>query len=84
MRQRFLLDCTLRDGGITLEEICREPMLLREKGSGSKKCISSYFERVGVDVPAAGIMNIELLKTISSTLVSTVVFCLLLVQIIII
>ena len=37
------------NGGITLEEICREPMLLREKGSGSKKCISSYFERVGVD-----------------------------------
>lgn len=35
--------------GITLEEICREPMLLREKGSGSKKCISAYFEQMGVD-----------------------------------
>ena len=24
-------------------------MLLREKGSGSKKCVSTYFERMGVD-----------------------------------
>ena len=36
-------------GGMTLEEICREPMLLREKGSGSKKSVSRYFERMGVD-----------------------------------
>ena len=36
-------------GGLTLAEICREPMLLRERGSGSKKCITSYFERMGVD-----------------------------------
>ena len=36
-------------GGMTLPEICREPMLLREKGSGSKKCVSTYFERMGVD-----------------------------------
>ena len=34
---------------MTLPEICREPMLLREKGSGSKKCVSTYFERMGVD-----------------------------------
>lgn len=37
------------EGGMTLEQICREPMLLREKGSGSKKCISAYFEKMGVD-----------------------------------
>lgn len=36
-------------GGMTLEDICREPMLLREKGSGSKKSIVEYFERMGVD-----------------------------------
>ena len=36
-------------GAMTLPEICREPMLLREKGSGSKKCVSAYFERMGVD-----------------------------------
>ena len=36
-------------GGMTLADICREPMLLREKGSGSKKCVSTYFERMGVD-----------------------------------
>ena len=36
-------------GAITLPEICREPMLLREKGSGSKKCVSAYFEQMGVD-----------------------------------
>lgn len=36
-------------GGMTLEEICQEPMLLREKGSGSKKCVSAYFEQMGVD-----------------------------------
>lgn len=36
-------------GGMSLPEICREPMLLREKGSGSKKCVSTYFERMGVD-----------------------------------
>ena len=36
-------------GAMTLPEICREPMLLREKGSGSKKCVSTYFERMGVD-----------------------------------
>ena len=36
-------------GGMTLSEICREPMLLREKGSGSKKCVSAYFEQMGVD-----------------------------------
>ncbi len=36
-------------GGMTLEQICGEPMLLREKGSGSKKCVAAYFERMGVD-----------------------------------
>lgn len=36
-------------GGPTLEEICHEPMLLREKGSGSKKSVTAYFERMGVD-----------------------------------
>ena len=39
------------NGGITLEEICREPMLLREKGSGSKKCIS---EKAAEDAVKAG------------------------------
>ena len=36
-------------GGMTLSEICREPMLLREKGSGSKKCISTYLQQMGVE-----------------------------------
>ena len=31
--------------GVTMEDICREPILLREKGSGSKKCVSAYFEQ---------------------------------------
>lgn len=35
-------------GGMTLEDICREPILLREQGSGSKKCITAYFERMGI------------------------------------
>lgn len=36
-------------GGMTLEEICREPLLLREKGSGSKKTITTYFEAKGIE-----------------------------------
>ena len=32
-----------------MEDICREPMLLREKGSGSKKCINAYFQQMGVE-----------------------------------
>ena len=35
--------------GVTVEDICREPMLLREKGSGSKKCINAYFQQMGVE-----------------------------------
>ena len=35
--------------GVTIEDICREPILLREKGSGSKKCISSYLRQMGVE-----------------------------------
>lgn len=35
-------------GGMTLEDICREPILLREQSSGSKKCITAYFERMGI------------------------------------
>ena len=35
--------------GVTIEDICREPILLREKGSGSKKCISSSLRQMGVE-----------------------------------
>lgn len=35
--------------GVTIEDICREPILLREKGSGSKKCISSYLRQMVVE-----------------------------------
>lgn len=31
-----------------LEELLREPILLREQGSGSRKCVESYFERIGI------------------------------------
>ena len=40
-------DLTAR--GVTMEDICREPILLREKGSGSKKCISGYLQQMGVE-----------------------------------
>ena len=41
--------CRIRDrGGITLEEIVAESILLREQGSGSKKCAQAYFEEMGV------------------------------------
>ena len=35
--------------GVTVEDICREPMLLRVKGMGSKKCINAYFQQMGVE-----------------------------------
>lgn len=31
-----------------LEAILREPVILREQGSGSKKCMENYFEHVGI------------------------------------
>ncbi len=42
----------LAQRGVTIEDICREPILLREKGSGSKKCISGYFQQMGVEESA--------------------------------
>ena len=39
----------LRDRGpISLEEIVRQPILLRERGSGSKKCVDAYLEAAGI------------------------------------
>ena len=35
-------------GSITLEEIVRQPILLRERGSGSKKCVDAYLEAAGI------------------------------------
>lgn len=37
------------NGGMTLEDICREPILLREYGSGSRKCINVYFEQMKIN-----------------------------------
>ena len=37
------------NGSLTLEDICRQPMLLREIGSGTKKSITSYFEAKGIE-----------------------------------
>lgn len=31
-----------------LETLLKEPILLREQGSGSRKCVESYFERMGI------------------------------------
>lgn len=40
----------LRDrGGVTLAEMLAQPMILREQGSGSKKCAEAYLERMGVE-----------------------------------
>ena len=40
--------CRIQDrGGITLEEMIAEPILLREQGSGSKKYAQAYFEEMG-------------------------------------
>lgn len=35
-------------GSITLEEIVSQPILLRERGSGSKKCVDAYLETAGI------------------------------------
>lgn len=35
-------------GALRLETLLTEPIILREQGSGSKKCMESYFEQMGI------------------------------------
>ena len=36
------------EGGVSMEKLLAEPFLLREQGSGSRKCMENYFLQTGI------------------------------------